>query len=81
MDPNADPTGHHLTANGYPRHLHLNPESVLRAEVQDGALVVGAARLRVLVLSQVERIPPEVARRLQEIRRGRSSGGVCGPRA
>ena len=58
--------GDHLTANGY-SYLHLNPESVLRAEVQDGALVVGAARLRVLVLSQVERIPPEVARRLQEI--------------
>jgi len=58
--------GDHLAANGY-NYVHVNPERLLKARVEDGKLVVGAARLDVLVLSHVERITVELARKLLEV--------------
>jgi hypothetical protein len=58
--------GDHLTSHGY-NYVHINPEGLLGAQLQEGKLVLGAARLDVLILSQVERITVEVARKLHEI--------------
>lgn len=58
--------GDHLQANGY-FYVHINPENLLAARCEEGKLIVGAARLDTLILSQVRRLTVENARKLQEI--------------
>lgn len=58
--------GDHLMSNGY-YYVHVNEESLLRASVERGKLVVGSAELEVLILSQVERITVQAAEKLEQI--------------
>jgi hypothetical protein len=55
-----------LLEHGY-NYTHVNPESLLSARIQNGKIVIGAARLEAIVMSRVEKVTVEVARKLKEI--------------
>ena len=59
-------TANHLQSLGY-SYAHVNAHSLVSARVEGGRLVMGQARLKALILPDVERVDVAVAEKIKEV--------------
>jgi hypothetical protein len=60
--------GDQLMAHGY-NYDHVNEESILKARIQDGMILIGAASYRVLVLNHIEHLTLALTKKLESLGR------------